>query len=490
MLQLSSEAKRLNLASVIASSLAQAGSRLAGSITDIRNEKETRIDATDSLGRLGSIAGDQAQHLSGQLRDEDKRLRDASAKAIRRLGPDAKVAAKSALATRENSTLHRLIEPKVPIPKEGLGFNPQNTVHDLFARTEIQRGDGGKQRRAEVNTYGSLDFSVNTRVGFRAEDRFSATNAFNGSTTFSSTRGGRSISLPPKREKPHRMRTSDQIEKSQAKGARIVAALSGGTLPERRMALRSLAAPPKGEKEEVALLVGKLRDIIGDSLWDADPSMRSLAVSALANAKGSSALRCCELLVKTLLRDDSARVRRDTAAAILKMERAAFIPHLASLAKALTEDTDAEVRRNVAKVIERAGFEAGEHIDVLVEALEDKDEVVRQRMATLLGRLGEASTRHLGNRLLDNDPSNRKSAVKALGSLGAGARKHQHRIAKLMDDDEHDVSQAAQTALRSVLPLRNGSWRQPLNPNVLQASATMQHSRRRIAALSNPDLWD
>ncbi|CAE8622541.1 unnamed protein product [Polarella glacialis] len=227
--------------------------------------------------------------------------------------------------------------------------------------------------------------------------------------------------------------------------------------------------------------------------YDADSRIRGYALEAVGRAlclrgpgsvvvTGVARPHCARLakLLETEVTDDV--FRRAAARIFADMAPEGSEPHSESLAKALLKDPDAEVRRLAVKALEGLGIEGAPYEEHLVIALDDKDEVVRRRVARTLRNLGEGASRHLGRKLSDDNPDVRASAAQSLGGLGRGAAQYEFALGKLLEDEELPVREAAIQALRQVLPARTGSWRRTV-PAVKQETSKLRECLRKLSSI-------
>ncbi len=224
--------------------------------------------------------------------------------------------------------------------------------------------------------------------------------------------------------------------------------------------VRSAAVTALGEQGERAPL-----DILINALQDKDSYMRSAAVTALGKQGERAPL---DILINAL-QDEASNVRSAAVTALGKQgERAP----LDILINAL-DDSSMDVLQSVIKVLAKqkvalknflqrinngnaimrsaavtALGEQGERapLDILINALQDKDSDVRRAAVTALGKQGErAPLDILINALQDKDSDVRRAAVTALGKQGE--RAPLDILINALQDEAYNVRSAAVTAL-------------------------------------------
>lgn len=436
--------RRLTIAQSIARSLAFAGQKLAGQLNDISRNRSDRVTAAESLGALGPVAADQASRVQQGLPDADGEIRSAAKGAVRQLERSEKT----------NSRFWRT--------RSSTGFgNHGYATKDRFRATAAFR--------STAQQAGSLEAALSR-------------NASDGA--FARRSGAGSSSRQP-------VRVSQQNPSilTQEATARLNALKESlqGSRPAQKEALRSLSRPGPNEKPTNQLVLAKLVHLLHACLWNMDTIIRLLAAEALGKADKDTGLKSGDHLARVMEKDVEDRVRRSAGLALAQLGSAVIRQQAAALGRVLLEAEDAQLRRIVANAFESLGFEAGDYMDILVEALDDKDEVVRQVVSKLCSRLGEAAANHLGHRLSDNEANIRKTAAQSLGVLGAGASRHRHAMGKLLHDKDDEVSFAAEQALRHMLPKRDGSYRASARAQQAerQADSRVNASLRRLGKLLN-----
>ena len=160
-----------------------------------------------------------------------------------------------------------------------------------------------------------------------------------------------------------------------------------------------------------------------------------------------------------LLQDPIDFVRREAALTLGHLADAEVIP---SLSKALKEDPDWQVRRNVTKALAIHGD--GVAIPVLIEAIADEHWQVRRFAAQALQKIfqtikNEDAIPALVNALADEYADVRKDVAIALGNLGS-----QLAISSLqqaLDDPDREVSIQAERSIQRIKDYSSVSAGQP-----------------------------
>lgn len=416
------------LARDLVASVARAGHRLGHLATDSSASASDRRSAVETLAALGPLAASQVGALTENLDpDEDQTLRRASAKALKKIGRQAR---SNVLASAAPLTLD-------------------------IARTTSSSSVAACRRQ---NSQPALDASVRAKGSPTGRRNFAHDGA--ASLPIASI----SSSSPDLRRfrDGRREDTSNVNKLSKEHLRKFGEALNGmsGTTGQMR-ALDWMAHPPKDRTKaaESAELLEQLHGRIAGMLYDAEAHIRKLALKCLGRSAAgipkTSYLRVAQIIESDLYED----VRREAIYAVAKGGPDVTKIFMESLAKALAKDSDAVCRRLAITAFEELEMEAAEYQGLFLRALEDKDEVVRHKSAQVLSRMGQAAMQHLSKKLGDREVEVRKAAVSSLGRLGPGASEHSHAIGRLMGDEALGVRVAAGSALREILPTRAASWR-------------------------------
>lgn len=154
------------------------------------------------------------------------------------------------------------------------------------------------------------------------------------------------------------------------------------------------------------------------------------------------------------LADDNLSIQRGAGQALRRMGPA-IIP---SLIKSLTHP-NAGIRMAVATLFSGFGNDALEALPELTEALNDRDQFVRQWAATALERLAQdlgpamkAAVPNLIETLQDEDYLVREWSAHALGAIGTEAAEAIPFLELTMVDDVPSVRQAAIEVLNKISP--------------------------------------
>ncbi len=178
----------------------------------------------------------------------------------------------------------------------------------------------------------------------------------------------------------------------------------------------------------------KLIGILGNN---ENPDMRKRAADVLSEYPQEDVMNA---LIDAALNDEDEEVKKVAGSSITKMDSEEGIKKLIKLSKSFAKS--------------RLPWPA---VNLLIEALEVDDPVLKMNSARALGRLGEdKAVKPLVKLLDDDDPMVRKSAILALGMIGnPKAAKY---IEKHLDDDDEEVRRAALDALHD---LSKGKGRKP-----------------------------
>lgn len=422
------------LARDLVASVARAGHRLGHLATDSSAAASDRRSAVETLALLGPLAASQASALTENLDpDEDRTLRRASARALKRIGREALKNGSVSAAPLPLDIARTTSSSSV------VACRRQNSQPTLDASTREKLFVPGKGSPTSRRTFAHDGASSLPIAAFPSS-----------STDLRQYRNGR------------RADTSNVNKLSQEQLRKFGEALNGmnGTTGQMR-ALDWMAHPPKDRMKaaESTELLEQLHGRIAGMLYDAEAHIRKLALKCLGRSTAgiptTSYLRVAQIIESDLYED----VRREAIYAVAKGGPDVTKIFMESLAKVLAKDSDSVCRRLAITAFEELEMEAAEYQGLFLRALEDKDEVVRHKSAQVLARMGQAAMHHLSKRLGDREAEVRKAAVSSLGRLGQGASEHSHAIGRLMDDEALGVRVAAGSALREMLPTRAATWR-------------------------------
>jgi HEAT repeat protein len=192
-----------------------------------------------------------------------------------------------------------------------------------------------------------------------------------------------------------------------------------------------------------------------------DSEVRLRAILALG-AIGPDAAETVLALARILTEDPDKDARLQAALALGKMAPASGAAGPA-LARALDEEEALAIRMNAVIGLSRLGTQARPVAPVLIKALNrgtnrtnlGKFSFTIQEMAALaLGRATAGTTEGVAALLeaLDSarSASKRRIVVRALGEVGAPAQEAEPRLRALLTDDNSEVREAAEEALRKI----------------------------------------
>jgi HEAT repeat protein len=136
------------------------------------------------------------------------------------------------------------------------------------------------------------------------------------------------------------------------------------------------------EGKNLAIIQSQALQIIGSSLSDADPLVRTNAIEVVARTKNLSFMN----RVQPMLRDENVPVR---FAAVLAVGDLKYTPARATLGT-LLKDTDTSVILAAAYAMSKLGEPA--YIEALKAGLTNDNQVVRANAALLLGKAGDKNS--------------------------------------------------------------------------------------------------
>ena len=107
------------------------------------------------------------------------------------------------------------------------------------------------------------------------------------------------------------------------------------------------------------------------------------------------------------------------------------------------------------RTLGKIGRDSKPAVPMLIDALKDDDELVREHAAEALGDIGSPEAiPHLTRALEDEAGRVRRDAVSSLGRFGPAAKAALPKAEKLLQDSEPLVREAARAALRRIDPDR------------------------------------
>lgn len=122
---------------------------------------------------------------------------------------------------------------------------------------------------------------------------------------------------------------------------------------------------------------------------------------------------------------------------------------LPKLTDALKNDSD-EIKSQAAFVLGNMGKTAASAVSDLMRVFREPNGIVRKSAADALVGIGSDSLPYLLGALSDEDPQVRKSAVYALGNMGATAQSALDKLNLLLEDDSTMVKDMASRAIRKI----------------------------------------
>mmetsp|Transcript_54538 Transcript_54538/g.130094 ORF Transcript_54538/g.130094 Transcript_54538/m.130094 type:complete len:360 (-) Transcript_54538:104-1183(-) len=156
-------------------------------------------------------------------------------------------------------------------------------------------------------------------------------------------------------------------------------------------------------------------------------------------------------LLRPLLSDESADVRRVAATCLGCLGSAVHDAAVTALAKRVQEDSSKDVRLAAVNAMGALGPVAARHAHAVALALRDTCQHVSAMAGQALPLLGAEPAAELCVQLLqDDDRFVRARALAVLGRLGRGASPHIRAVAAKMDDAEDNVRTVARSALMSI----------------------------------------
>jgi HEAT repeat protein len=179
----------------------------------------------------------------------------------------------------------------------------------------------------------------------------------------------------------------------------------------------------------------------------------ALALGQIAVDSPENRQQAVVLLSRTVQKDSEYAVRQQALSALIALPVEAVEKFAPDFASALGQETDAQLKRQIAILLGRIGPAAQVGLLPLRKSLDHADAAVRASAAEAIGQIGGAagdSEQLLLRKLKDSVPSVRQYAAMALGSLelsepaqvGAGLRQ------LLESQNEVEVQRAALDSLR------------------------------------------
>lgn len=224
--------------------------------------------------------------------------------------------------------------------------------------------------------------------------------------------------------------------------AQTLAEMGGAVLDPLAVAARS---PDAATRERAVWALRNWRDprgaVLVDAIADADPNIRALAAGGLGQAVGVNPLGTLLDAVK----DENASVRRAAVGALGNLPHAPLAAD--AIIRLLKNDPESNVRETAATALGNSGDPRAH--DLLVAALDGKDEGVRATAIQMLGLMHDArAVQPLIGLLSDKAPRVRMDAVSSLGQI-KDARAVAPLVALIEDEDER-VRMGAMDALGKI----------------------------------------
>ena len=246
--------------------------------------------------------------------------------------------------------------------------------------------------------------------------------------------------------------------------------------------------------DEIPLNERSTREVIPalmQALQDAEAQVRKSAAFSLGRLGAKEAVPA----LKTLLLDQDDRVKLGAIEALRRLGDQEVVPSLAKVLMSLLQSEGRDVKFIAIDKLGELG--AQEAVPFLIQALQDREELVRSSAATALGRMGvQEAVPALIEMLRDQDFSVGKSAAQALARIG-GQKAVSSLIAALEEDVPAVVSLpsgwlnrlSGQEAIPTLVEaLRKGdSW---VKENAIEALGNLHRQETvpyLLAALRNED---
>jgi HEAT repeat protein len=245
-------------------------------------------------------------------------------------------------------------------------------------------------------------------------------------------------------EPKEQMRIPQELESGKAAAVPVLVYLLGSRHePVRTSAAGILTKLGPPAADAVPALLTRFND-------DPDPTVRAISAQALGAIKPTDPA-VIKAFIGKLHTDDRDFVIRPLSNAAA--DARAAIPDLIEIARDTKQPP--VPRWEAIRTLGKIGRDSKPAVPILIGALKDNDELVREHAAEALGDIGAPEAiPHLTRALGDEAGRVRRDAVRSLGLFGPAAKSALPEAEKLLKDSEPLVREAARAALRRIDPDR------------------------------------
>lgn len=455
---------------------------------------ETRLQAVNALRQLGPKAAPAASKLVETLKDRDHRLRTQVQFALQTIGADAIPALVDGLKSKDSTV--RAVCAAVLYPIANRTKIVIDALRETLRDKDLSVAYYAAWGLARVHPEG-----VNILVEFLKEDdaerRFMAIQALaNFGGMGKEILGAAKLGIKDKSDKVRMQATSLAKRFGQEGVPVLIAALKDSNWDIRNSAVQNLqglgreavleAMPGLRESlkdspsnlrltilqfltqtgENAKMALPELTDLIGDR----DPLVRAATVNVLtgigknampvlklALGHKDSSVRASVVAALTRLAGDGVPLLRSALADEASAVRLAAADALSSLGvqakdaaqdlEGRLQDKDSLVRLACAGALWRVTGKAEGSLRVLLEAVDDPDQPLRERAERSLAAVGAAATPGLVEALKKPDVLSRRRAARALLAVGVPAKESMPDLIKTLGDDNREVRHYSTLAL-------------------------------------------
>ncbi|MBY0523249.1 MAG: HEAT repeat domain-containing protein [Gemmataceae bacterium] len=453
---------------------------LTEALKDANNPADVRAAAARALRRMGPDARDAAPVLIEGLKDGDEKVRAASAGA---LGKVAYGREETMPKGTVGGLRQALADGKAPVRGEAakslgeLGVQPKTVVPELITALKKE-----KDPRAQAQ--------MATALGRFGDDAESAIPTLAGLLKDKEPGTAEAAALAlEKLGEPGQVELAKAVNSptEKVRKAAMNAVAKVGRGPVATAAVPGLAELLKDKDDkkrvEAATILAQLGasakgavPALGEALSDPDPTVRTKSAEALGKI-GKSAV---PVLAKALKSEsDDARSLAAHGLAEAGPEAASAVPELGALLK--DKKASVKARENAAYALAQVGPAAKGAMDDLIAALQEKEGDIRRHSSTALGNIGEPAAKPLMGTLEDKNPNvafaareaikrigkaavpeltdmvkngktnhGRERAIIMLGDMGTDAKSAAAAIEAATKDPDAGVAKAAKAALKKI----------------------------------------
>ena len=402
-------------------------------------DEKSRIQAIDSLGRLGPAGKGAVGDLIAQLNDKSPTVRAHTAHALQLIGPTAREATGALSKAIGDPDAH--VRRTAIMALQSIGPEPKAVVGVLAKALQDPELSVRVAALSALTELGEVAVPVLAEALGNPDTRYWAALALG---ELGPNAKGAVTNLTGALE--------DQRPEVRREALIALARIGADAAPAVPAAMQALADPHESVRHAAALALGRIgppaaqaAGTLRQTMQSPDELMRTLSAWALARIEPTNQAareQAIPLLIASLKnKNPRVQIAALKGLADLEPQPAQWVPALTTLMAEGDPGLVGEALGTLAALGDAA-------TPALVEALKRPE--ARWRAAMLLARIGpkaRAAVPALVGALGDKDPDVRREVLFALGSMGAEAASSEGTIVKSLDDPEVRVRASAAYAL-------------------------------------------